>query len=266
MKAFLTIYLSTWSLLTRHASSVDTTTCAESTECVDSPLRFNTIHNGEEYRDVCSSIASSSDAEKIEVCSYKGVDSHCPVTCGTCTTYKDSDSALGTFYGGIKVDDKKWFRCDEITDENVEERCSMEGVKETCNIACGFDECVDSPLRFNSIVNGTDYKSTCASIAILSDTEKVEVCSYNGVDNHCPVTCENCATKMSDSLLGTYYGGLKIDGKKWFRCSEINAENMEERCSLEGVKETCTAACACASSSSRRLSVSSATTLSLPLY
>ena len=116
------------------------------------------------------------------------------MTCGSFSTLKDSDSVLGTYYGVLTVDNKKWFRCSEIDATNMEERCLIDGVKETCNVACEFDECKDSPLRFNFVdFNGDEYKSKCSLVNELSKTEKLKVCCYIGIDSHCPVTCENCS-------------------------------------------------------------------------
>ena len=117
------------------SSSLRPSTCDELNECGDSPLMFNTRDlDGEGYKSTCSSVNELPN--KLDVCELRGVSIHCPVTCEACSDHKDSDSILGTFYGGLIVDNKEWFRCKEINETNFEHRCFIPGVSQTCRTTC----------------------------------------------------------------------------------------------------------------------------------
>ena len=105
--------------------------------CMDSPHEFviKDENSAAKFSKFCSDIPFHSDPKAV--CDLEGVKSHCPVTCGSCPTYKGSDSTLGSqFADGIKVGFKRWFRCSEINTSNYELMCSKTGVSETCSATC----------------------------------------------------------------------------------------------------------------------------------
>jgi len=89
--------------------------------CVDSPLGY-----GKRQR-LCTWVAD----DPVLRCSKKGVDSHCPNTCGTCSTCVDATKKW--WLTAEKKRKCKWAskRLPDLT------RCEKPGVKETCRKTCG---------------------------------------------------------------------------------------------------------------------------------
>jgi hypothetical protein len=89
-----------------------------------------------------------------------------------------------------KDDGKKINRRCSWVAQNVQNRCSFNGVSETCPNSCGScDECKDSPLKFKIVKNDQKVISrSCTWVA----KNKIRRCSFGGVSEACRVTCGNC--------------------------------------------------------------------------
>merc|ERR1740136_357990 len=93
---------------------------APSIYCQDSIFKFKTKTTADDnYSKKCSQIKK---ADKVEVCGYTGVKSHCPVTCDGCV-----DSSLRFEIDG------DWTNC-----KKQENACGTTGIFHTCRSTCGI--------------------------------------------------------------------------------------------------------------------------------
>ncbi len=103
--------------------------------CNDSPFRFKTIKptDGSKVMRDCGWAATRSTKVR---CSWDGVASMCPSTCGTCNTCVDSTSRFKFFKN--PTDKKKIARdCSWTANKSTNFRCAIEGMEDTCRKTCG---------------------------------------------------------------------------------------------------------------------------------
>jgi hypothetical protein len=101
--------------------------------CHDSPLRMKVYieSEGEEKMKSCS--WAGRVVEKVaERCNLPGVSTHCPISCGTTCKYVDSEARFKV----QKPDGKMINRYCSFIAKNSSERCTFEGVTDTCRETC----------------------------------------------------------------------------------------------------------------------------------
>jgi len=199
---------------------------------MDSPLRFRTKDPfGNRFQKYCTTVSIRPD--KDEVCNYEGVGIHCPVTCGLCTARTTcSDSTLS--FKSEKF--KAMITCENIKTD-IKDGCMITGIYETCRGTCQSScQCQDSPHRFiTEDQQGTKFSRKCINVSKRDD--KDEVCKFEGVSMHCPVTCGSCPTlRCSDSTLIFDTGSVRS------KCGLI-ASNVESGCEISGMLHTCRGLC-----------------------
>ena len=98
--------------------------------CTDSTLRIRITYQNRFVTRDCTWVANKSTYQR---CRVEGVSGHCPVTCGTCSTCIDS-----TLRFKLTWKDKYITRdCIWIANKATWNRCKVEGVSESCRVACG---------------------------------------------------------------------------------------------------------------------------------
>ena len=103
-----------------------------SNQCLDSSLKFRTtLNDGSEFTDYCSWVRDGN--ETSTKCSYPGVSSHCPATCGACGCY-DSTVEFKIEWKGLLL----WKDCDWAANPIISDRCAAPGITDTCKETCGF--------------------------------------------------------------------------------------------------------------------------------
>ena len=96
--------------------------------CNDSPLRFKIVKpDGKKITRNCKWIGAKDTQTR---CSWEGVSSICPSTCGTCEICVDSISSFRVFWN------RKWrFKVCKWANNKV--KCETNGVSDTCRKTCG---------------------------------------------------------------------------------------------------------------------------------
>ncbi len=92
----------------------------------------------------------------------------------------------------FKPDGSRIFRnCNWVARNDVENRCSFDGVSESCPLTCNScDECVDSPLRLKIVkASGKKISRGCSWVANRPGGR----CGLDGVANTCRATCGTCS-------------------------------------------------------------------------
>ena len=96
--------------------------------CIDSQLRFKVRIKGKLRAKDCGWVSNSPSR-----CSLSGVSSHCPSTCGTCSTCSDGSLKFRvTLFNG-----KNRFKKCSYVAKKPGNRCNMDGVGDTCRSTCG---------------------------------------------------------------------------------------------------------------------------------
>ena len=99
--------------------------------CYDSPLRFIIIKpDGKKITRSCEFVASRSTNLR---CSWEGVKSMCPFTCGTCDTCVDSTSRWKVIWKGKKITRS----CVWVINRATLQKCGTDGISDTCRKTCG---------------------------------------------------------------------------------------------------------------------------------
>ncbi len=103
-----------------------------STSCVDSPLRFKVLKEGQMITRSCEWVATRSTNWR---CSFGGVKLMCPSTCNNCSaaTCVDATSRLQFEYNGRKVTRD----CTWVKRKDTMNRCSVSGMEDSCRGTCG---------------------------------------------------------------------------------------------------------------------------------
>lgn len=100
--------------------------------CMDSPLRFTTFNDGIRYSKFCSNVKKQNTAV---ICEFEGVSTHCPVTCGSCSTMSCRDSLL--LFRHEQNNRYIFIGCERIKYGDTENQCSNSGIFHTCRATCG---------------------------------------------------------------------------------------------------------------------------------
>ena len=100
----------------------------------------------------------------------------------------------------------------------------------------GGGGCVDSELPFRVSINGRNRWRTCAWVA-----NNPNHCNRDGVDSHCPETCEVCDECFDGESRFRFFTN---SGKRLAKtCGWVASKKTDLRCSYEGVAETCRETC-----------------------
>ena len=115
-------------------TSAPSSTTTSTSTCVDSPQRFRTRKTDGSviWRD-CSWVAAKSTNLR---CSWEGVSSMCPDTCGMCDgTCFDGENRFRVNFNGKRIARD----CTWVGNKSTNMRCAADGVSETCRLTC--DNC-----------------------------------------------------------------------------------------------------------------------------
>mmetsp|Transcript_4715 Transcript_4715/g.5407 ORF Transcript_4715/g.5407 Transcript_4715/m.5407 type:complete len:557 (-) Transcript_4715:154-1824(-) len=101
-----------------------------SSSCSDTSLRFNIVKNdGSKIWRNCSWVATKAGNR----CSFDGVSTTCPSTCGTCDVCQDSSLRLKIPKNGRKIARN----CLWVANKSTASRCALDGVSLACRDTCG---------------------------------------------------------------------------------------------------------------------------------
>ena len=106
-----------------------------SSSCIDSGVKFKRTGDEGVKKKSCAWVGQFPNRISTR-CAYKNIDSHCPVTCGTCDKFECEDSAK-VFYLWNNPDTFKEKDCTWVG-LSTEIRCAHRGVKSTCRKTCGY--------------------------------------------------------------------------------------------------------------------------------
>jgi len=101
-------------------------------DCTDATLRFKiTKNDGKKIMRDCGWVSNKNTVGR---CSFTGVPSACPSSCGTCSVCEDSTLRFKI----TKNDGKKILRyCGWVSNKNTVGRCALDGVSLACRDTCG---------------------------------------------------------------------------------------------------------------------------------
>ena len=106
-----------------------------SSGCIDSGVKFKRTGDAGVKKKSCKWVGKKPNRVSRR-CAYKDIDSHCPVTCGTCDQFECVDSKK-VFYLWNNPDTFKEKDCTWVG-LSTEIRCAHRGVKSTCRKTCGY--------------------------------------------------------------------------------------------------------------------------------
>jgi hypothetical protein len=99
-------------------------------DCVDSPFRFKIIKDdGSKISRDCGWVANKSTNFR---CGFVGVREQCPSTCNSCTPCVDATARFKFPWKGNKITRD----CGWVATRNTANRCSVEGMEDSCRVTC----------------------------------------------------------------------------------------------------------------------------------
>jgi len=222
--------------VTTQYPSIQPTNSPTFSPCTDSPFRFDVKKDGKIMRRSCSWVAN----HPILKCKLKGVSSHCQQTCSNCESCVDSP-----FKVQFMFNKKDYLRsCDWVARKDVQNRCSVDGISDTCRSTCGrctspptiAPSCFDSSYRFDVMKDGEIKRRSCKWVA----NHPILKCKLDGVSSHCPQTCSSCDI-CTNSL---FKFRLEHNGKEHLRsCKWVRRKATAKRCSIGDISNTCRRTC-----------------------
>merc|ERR1740124_2125671 len=212
-----------------------------------------------------------------ERCAIDGASLHCPLACSTCATDRCLDSSLefNVEYNGKPPRAKV---CGWVKSQQINTRCAIDGVKETCKETCDF--CYAEPSSIPSTTPSTSpllsvlpsvrpsvltsenptYAPSRYVLCVDSplrfkrDNSDEKDCAWvkkkirkrckdDRASSHCPVTCASCATEKCSDSAATFI--LEHDGKpnRDKLCDWVLQSQTNGRCAYPGVLDTCRESC-----------------------
>merc|ERR1740124_1307325 len=208
-----------------------------------------------------------------ERCAIDGASLHCPLACSTCATDRCLDSSLefNVEYNGKPPRAKV---CDWVKSQQINTRCAIDGVKETCKETCDF--CYAEPSSLPSTTPSTSplpsvlpsvrpyvqtnenpsYAPSCYVLCVESPLrfkgdnsdgkycasvkKKIRKrCKDDRVSSHCPVTCGSCATEKCSDSAATFILELDRKPNRDNLCDWVLQSQTNGRCAYPGVLDTC---------------------------
>jgi len=101
----------------------------------------------------------------------------------------------------------------------------------------GAIQCHDSTFKFRVDINGSNKKRTCT----WAEEDPITNCAYDGVDTMCRATCNTCEEEAcTDTALMWRFGNGQM---KWLTCAWVTEVVGTNRCTIDGVVDTCRASC-----------------------
>lgn len=100
------------------------------------------------------------------------------------------------------------------------------------DIASSSTGCVDSPLHFKVVSEGSLMEVACEKVA----TE--ESCKELDIATHCPHSCGLCNQYQCVDSMTKF---STQDG--WKQCEWVRRRFTNRKCAIEGIRETCRATC-----------------------
>ena len=112
-------------------SIVPTSSPTKTSSCIDSPLRFRTFKpDGKKIWRSCEWVATKTPKWR---CSFEGVSTACPLTCGTCDLCVDSLLRMRVTWNGSRIARS----CSWVENKATIQRCKANGISDSCRRTCG---------------------------------------------------------------------------------------------------------------------------------
>jgi len=150
-------------------------------DCTDGTLRFKiTKNDGKKIMRDCGWVSNKNTVGR---CSFTGVPSACPSSCGTCSVCEDSTLRFKI----TKNDGKKIMRnCSWVSNKNTAGRCALDGVALACRDTCGSCDAQPTKSPSSSDNSGPCLRTCDASSVVVLEADILQICINKCMtDSHC---------------------------------------------------------------------------------